>query len=48
MAREHMTTIQISKQTREELKEFGKKGEMYEEIVKRLIKLAETYNQGKV
>ncbi len=36
-----LTTIQISKETREKLKKFGIKGETYDEIIKRLLKLAE-------
>ena len=39
MAKE-ITTIQISKETRDKLKELGKKGETYDEIIKRLLKLA--------
>jgi predicted CopG family antitoxin len=34
------TTIAISPQLRDELKEFGKKGEKYEEIILRLLKSA--------
>ena len=32
-----LTTIQISKELRDTLKELGKKGETYEDIIKRLI-----------
>jgi len=35
-----LTTIQIQKETREELREFGKKGETYEEVIKKLIEIA--------
>lgn len=35
------TTIQISKAVRDKLKELGKKGETYDEIIERLLKLAE-------
>ena len=35
-----LTTIQIQKDTREELREFGKKGETYEEVIKRLMEIA--------
>ncbi|MGB9760566.1 MAG: DUF7557 family protein [Thermoproteota archaeon] len=35
------TTIQISKSLRDKLKAFGKKGETYDEIIRRLLKLAE-------
>ena len=31
------TMIRISKETRENLKELGKKGETYEDIIKRLM-----------
>lgn len=35
-----ITTIQLSKETRERLKEFGKMGETYDDVIKRLIKIA--------
>ncbi len=38
--RKELTTIQISKETREMLKELGKKGETYDDIIRRLIELA--------
>ena len=34
-----MTTIPIKKETRDMLKELGKKGETYDEIIRRLIDL---------
>jgi hypothetical protein len=37
--KENITTIQISKATRDELKQLGKKGETYDEIIKRLTEL---------
>lgn len=40
MGQEDATTIQLSKETRNKLKELGKKGETYDEIVRRLLKLA--------
>ncbi len=36
--RSGVTTIQLSPATREKLKELGKKGETYEEIILRLMK----------
>mgnify|MGYP000448040562 CR=1 FL=1 len=39
-AKRELTTIQISKETREMLKELGKKGETYDDIIRRLIELA--------
>jgi len=39
-AKRDMTTIQISKETREMLKELGKKGETYDDIIRRLIGIA--------
>jgi predicted CopG family antitoxin len=36
----NLTTIQIQKETREELREFGKKGETYEEVIKKLMEIA--------
>jgi len=38
MAKEESTTIQISKEARESLKELGKMGETYDDVIKRLIK----------
>lgn len=35
-----MTTIQISHETKELLNSFGTKGETYEQIIKRIYKLA--------
>jgi len=37
MAKTESTTIQITKETREELKTLGSKGETYEEIIKKLL-----------
>lgn len=34
------TTIQISKETREELREFGHKGETYDQLIRRLMEAA--------
>ena len=34
------TTIQLSKETKEKISSFGKKGESYEEIIKRIYLLA--------
>jgi predicted CopG family antitoxin len=42
MAKSDLTTIQISKETREKLAEMGKKGDTYDEIIQRLLKLAES------
>lgn len=39
MAKENMTTIQLSTETRDQLKELGKKGETYDEIIKKLLDL---------
>lgn len=38
-----LTTIQIEKMTREELKRYGSKGEKYDQIIKRLIELAKRH-----
>lgn len=40
MSREGKTTIELARETRDQLKELGKKGETYDEIVRRLLKLA--------
>jgi len=45
VSREGKTTIELSKETRDQLKELGKKGETYEEIIKRLLKLAKGKRQ---
>ena len=37
MAKTDITTIQVSKETREELKTLGSKGETYDEIIKKLL-----------
>jgi hypothetical protein len=37
MAKMDLTTIQLSKETRDKLAEMGKKGETYDEIINRLI-----------
>jgi len=34
---EEFTTIQVSKKTRDDLKRIGKKGETYDEIIRRLL-----------
>ena len=36
--KEVITTIQITQQTRDKLKDFGKKGETYEDVIVRLLK----------
>ena len=37
MMKEEITTIQISKEIRDQLKELGKKGETYDEIIRKLL-----------
>lgn len=39
--KQNLTTIQIEKETREELKKLGQKGETYNDILERMIELAE-------
>jgi len=39
MRKQKSTTIQVSIETREELKSLGSKGETYDEIIKKLLKL---------
>lgn len=36
-----LTTIQIDVKTREELKNYGRKDETYDQIIKRLMKVAD-------
>jgi len=50
MAKEDVTTIQLSKETRDRLKELGRKGETYDEIVRRLLALLKnaTLREGDV
>jgi len=43
-----MTTISIRKTTRERLKEVGKKGETYDEIINRLIDFWKKKREGEV
>jgi len=40
MKREDVTTIQISKEAKEQLRELGKMGETYDDVIRRLIKIA--------
>jgi len=37
---ENMTTIQVDKNTREELKQFGMKDETYDEILRKMMEMA--------
>lgn len=41
-----LTTIQLSKAVREQLKKLGRKGETYDDIIRRLIKVAENNTEG--
>ena len=45
MAKESVTTIQVSKETREELKNLGRKGETYDEIIRKLIQKAKEHEK---
>ena len=36
-----VTTIPVAKETRERLRSFGKKGETYDQILKRLMSIAQ-------
>ncbi|GEM_PF-1019662 len=45
-SRRDLTTIQISKETREMLKSLGRKGETYDDIIRRLIDLAKRVEEG--
>jgi len=40
MTKEDVTTIQISKEVRDELKELGKMGETYGDVIMKLIRIA--------
>jgi hypothetical protein len=40
------TTIPLSKETRDLLKRFGRKGETYDELVRRLLTIAEEVEFG--
>jgi transcriptional regulator len=40
------TTIKISTELRDKLKELGKKGETYEEVIERVLKLANIDKDG--
>ncbi|WXG39836.1 MAG: hypothetical protein WED07_03260 [Candidatus Freyarchaeum deiterrae] len=41
-----LTTIQLSKSVREQLKKLGRKGETYDDIIRRLIKTAKNNTEG--
>jgi predicted CopG family antitoxin len=45
MTEQKSTTIQLSKQTREKLKEIGKMGETYDDVINRLIKNAKEFEK---
>ena len=45
MAKEEITTIQISKEARDQLKELGKMGETYDDVIRRLIKIAKNNSE---
>jgi predicted CopG family antitoxin len=38
MSKDDITTIQVSKDVREELKKLGTMGETYDDVIRRLIK----------
>ena len=40
------TTIKISTELRDRLKELGKKGETYEDVIERLLKVAQSQRGG--
>ena len=40
MAKENATTIQLSRETRDQLKQFGKMGETYDDVIRKLIRKA--------
>jgi len=42
-----VTTIRVSTDLRDKLKELGKKGETYDEIIERLLKIAGENTGGK-
>jgi len=42
-----LTTIRVSTDLRDKLKELGKKGETYDEIIERLLKIAVENMGGK-
>jgi len=48
MADKEITTIRVSKETRDMLAQFGTKGETYDEIIRKLIEIAkERFFQGR-
>ena len=42
------TTIPLSKETRDLLKKFGQKGETYDELIRRLLEMAEQMEFARV
>ena len=45
MSKETLTTIQLSKETRDKLKQLGTMGETYDDVISRLVKKAEEYEK---
>lgn len=45
MSKGESTTIQISKEARNELREFGKMGETYDDVIKKLIEIARRFEK---
>jgi predicted transcriptional regulator len=41
------TTIKVSTELRDRLKELGKKGETYEDIIERLLRVAQSQRSGR-
>jgi hypothetical protein len=46
MSKEDVTTIQLSKETRDRLRNLGKMGETYDDVINRLVQTAEAYTSG--
>jgi len=40
LAKEDVTTIQLSKEARDELKKLGTMGETYDDVIRKLIRIA--------
>jgi len=45
MSKEDVTTIQLSKETRDRLRNLGKMGETYDDVINRLVKKAKEWEK---
>jgi len=46
MKKKDITTIQITREVRDQLRQLGKMGDTYDEVIRRLISLAKKAKKG--